>query len=98
MKVVETTYQNIVMTASTTTEYPETVKVISLFKDEASNKAIQVVSIFNKKTSEVKIIETESVLTTKNTASTEKQVFTSSELATVQVHYPSIPATTIVVK
>jgi hypothetical protein len=45
------------LTASTTTEYPGTVKVVSIFTDETTKELVQVVSIFNKETSAVEIIE-----------------------------------------
>ena len=87
------TLEQTVLTSSTTTEYPDKVKVVSLYKDETSNEVTQVVSLFDKKTSKVEIVETERVSSSKTIATTDRSVFTSSEIVTAEHNYPSITTT-----
>lgn len=42
---------NTIMTHTSSTEYPNKVKVVSIFTDQASSQAMQVVSIFDKTSS-----------------------------------------------
>ena len=53
---IDSTFETTELISSTTTEYPDKVKVISLFKDDTTKQVQQVVSIFDKKTSKVEII------------------------------------------
>lgn len=53
VKIVDVKLTDTVMTASTTTEYPEKVKVVSIFTNETTKQSVQVVSIFDKETSKV---------------------------------------------
>ena len=69
---IDVKYESSVITSSTTTEYPDKVKVISLYKDETSNQVTQVVSIFDKKTSKVEIIQTERVSSTQTVATVDR--------------------------
>lgn len=80
----QTGYESSTMTSSTTTEYPDKVKVVSLFKEPTGQKAIQVVCIFDKKTSEVTIVESEAVPVTRIVPTAEREVFTAGELASVE--------------
>ena len=61
---VDHSFETKEITSSTTTEYPDKVKVVSLYKDEGTKEVTQVVSIFDKKTSQVEIVETEKVSST----------------------------------
>lgn len=72
VQITETGYESGVLTASTTTEYPDKVKVVSLFKESTEGKTIQVVSIFDKKTSKVTIVESESVPATRTIPTVER--------------------------
>lgn len=84
------------LTGSATTEYSDKVKVVSLFTDKSTQETVQVISVFNKETSEVQVIET--IRNVKTTVpQVPRVVFTPVELPSVQVTYPSIPATTVFV-
>ena len=83
VQTTDTTYQTTVMTSSATTEYPEKVKVVSLFKDETTNQAIEVISLFDKKTSEVTIVETKKVQVTQVVPTIKREIFTPAELPAV---------------
>ena len=95
---IDTKYESTVLVSSTTTEYPDKVKVVSIFKDEPQNEAIEVVSIFDKKTSEVTVVETQKVEVTQSVSKVNKHVFTAEELITVETNYPSITNTQVYVK
>lgn len=53
---VDQKFETTEVISSATTEYPDKVMVVSLFKDIEKNEVTKVVSIFDKKTSEVKIV------------------------------------------
>lgn len=53
VKIVDKKLVETVLTASITTEYPEKVKVVSIFSNEITKESVQVVSIFDKQTSQV---------------------------------------------
>lgn len=95
---IDTKYENQVIVSAVTTEYPDKVKVVSIFKDEPQREAVEVISIFDKTTSEVTIVETQRVDIVKTVPTTTKQVFTPEELTTAQENYPSIPETLDYVK
>lgn len=86
------------MISSTTTEYPDKIKVVSLFRDETKKETTQVVSIVDKKTSKVEIVETQKVSSTKTVASTKREVFTSSELISAEKTYPCIHTTQVFIQ
>ena len=65
--------------STVTTLYPDQVKVVTLFKDVEKNEVTKVVSFFDKKTSEVKMVESDRVLSTINVAKIEKEVFSTAE-------------------
>lgn len=83
--------------SSTTVEYPDKVKVITVFSEPTSTESVtQVTSIFDKLTTSVRVIDTttttlEEINTTTNEA---RQVFTSSEVVSASTTIPAIPATT----
>lgn len=71
--------------------------MVSIFTDEATDESIQVVSIFNKETSEVSIIETDRSVE-KTVPSIPREVLNAGELPEMESKYPSIPATTALIK
>jgi hypothetical protein len=61
-----------------------------LFKDTKKNEVTQVVSIYDKKTNKVEVIEKVQVPSTTTVSTIQKEVFSSAELITAEESYPSI--------
>lgn len=69
-----------ILTSSTTVEYPDKVKVISIFTKSATQETTQVVSIFDKITSKIKIIEVTKLSVTTPVPTIPRQIYTSNEI------------------
>jgi phosphopantothenoylcysteine synthetase/decarboxylase len=72
-----------VIISSTTVEYPDKVKVISIFAPEPSaTELTQVTSIFDKLTASIRVIETSqtTISSIQSGSSTERQIFTNTEI------------------
>jgi hypothetical protein len=76
-------------------EYPDKVKVVTVFEQPAGEQVTQVTSIFDKLTSSVRVIDT-TVTTLQSIADSvdSRQIFTSTEITAAKQTIPSIPATT----
>lgn len=74
-------------------EYPDKVKIISVFAKPSTNETINVVSIFDKTTTSIKIIDVSDTETT-TTSVIPRQIFTSTEIIQAQINNPAITETT----
>lgn len=72
-----------VILSSTTVEYPDKVKVITVFEDSTSSSNVtQVTSIYDKSTASVTIIETQSVdyIKLQDAPTNDRQIYTNTEI------------------
>lgn len=86
-----------VILSSTTVEYPDKVKVITVFEDSTSSSNVtQVTSIYDKSTASVTIIETQSVDYIKLQAAptSERQIYTNTEIKKAETTITSVSETT----
>lgn len=83
-----------ILTSSTTVEYPDKVKVISIFTKSATQETTQVVSIFDKTTSKIKIIEVTKLSVTTPVPTIPRQIYTSNEIVQASTSTVSISSTT----
>jgi hypothetical protein len=82
------------LTSSTTVEYPDKVKVISIFTKSTTQEATQVVSIFDKTTSRIKIVEVTKLSVSTPVPTVPRQIYTSSEIVQASTSTVSISSTT----
>lgn len=90
VKDISVTLSNSDLISSVTVEYPDSVKVVSIYNDQPNNQSTQVVSLFNKQTSTVQILDTHSVSSTTTAPVIHREIFTTSELVSVQENNPSV--------
>lgn len=90
VKDISVTLSNSDLIYSVTVEYPDSVKVVSIYNDQPNNQSTQVVSLFNKQTSTVQILDTHSVSSTTTAPVIHREIFTTSELVSVQENNPSV--------
>jgi hypothetical protein len=79
---------NLVMTESSSTEYQDSIKVVSIFVDQTSHQATQVVSFFDKTTSTVQVVDSRPTVTL--TTEIKKEVYTASEVTTLKTQSTEI--------
>jgi len=79
---------NSVIVSSSSAEYTESVKVVSIFVNQATSQPTQVVAIFDKATQDVQVIDTRN--TTTLTTEVKKDVYTAAEVTSIQTTLPQI--------
>jgi hypothetical protein len=85
-----------VILSSTTVEYPDKVKVITVFEDSASSLNVtSVTSIYDKSTASVTIIETQSVdyVKLQSTPASDRQIYTNTEIKRAETTITSVSET-----
>jgi hypothetical protein len=92
-KLTNPNINDTILTSSASTEYPGKVKVVSIFTDQVSNQSTQVVSIFNKQSETVQIIETQPLTSSVTLPTITREVYTTDQIASAQTIYPSISKT-----